>query len=215
MTRRTIVAGVALLVTLDAVAIAFVIASSRKGSAAAGAGSPEAAIRETVDEAFAVLRDKALAGKARRRERIAALRKIADRTFDWAEMARGSLGVSWRGANPQKRTRFVEVFKDVLAAKYMDDIDRFQGTESVTVDGSTHEGDEAIVNTTLVTASRERVPIDYQMRDESGRWRIIDISIENVSLVNHFRKTFSNALNNMSMEQLTDHLKKQLPPEVR
>jgi phospholipid transport system substrate-binding protein len=207
MTKRSmgVVAVVAALLAFDAAARA----------AAPEEGSAQESVQKTVDEAFAVLRDKSLAGKDRRHDRIAALRKIADRTFDWSEMARGSLGVGWRGAEPQKRTRFVEVFKDVLAAQYMDDIDHFQGTEKVTVDGQKKEGDDTVVNTTLLTSSREQVPIDYRMRTEDGRWRIVDISIENVSLVNHFRKTFSNALTNMSLDQLIEHLKKQLPPDAR
>ena len=68
-----------------------------------------------------------------------------------------------------------------------------------------------VVHTTLITASREHVAIDYRLREESGRWMIVDISIENVSLVNHFRKTFSSALANMTIDQLIDRLEKQLP----
>ena len=55
-------------------------------------------------------------------------------------MARSSLGSSGAAWMHQQRGRFVDVFKDILAAQYMDDIDRFQGTETVTVDGSTPEG---------------------------------------------------------------------------
>ena len=49
------------------------------------------------------------------------------------------------------------------------------------------------------------------MRSQSGTWKVVDISIEGVSLVNHFRKTFSNALANMCLDQLIDRLKRQLP----
>jgi phospholipid transport system substrate-binding protein len=94
----------------------------------------------------------------------------------------------------------------------MDDIDKFEGTEKVTVDGSAREGDATVVKTTLITASREHVPIDYRLHEESGRWMIVDITIESVSLVNHFRKTFSSALANMTVDQLIDRLEKQLPP---
>ena len=183
--------------------------------AARGAEPAEVVIRQTVDEAFAVLRDKSLVGKERRGQRIAALRKIADRTFDWSSMARSSLGAAWRSLDPSRRTQFVDVFKDVLAAQYIDDIDRFQGSEVVRVDGSAREGDETVVRTTLVTASRERVPIDYRMRSDAGRWQVVDLSIEGVSLVNHFRKTFAAALANMTVPELIDRLKRQLPPTVR
>jgi phospholipid transport system substrate-binding protein len=64
-----------------------------------------------------------------------------------------------------------------------------------------------------VTASRERVPIDYRMRVRDGRWSVVDLSIEGVSIVNHFRKTFSAALANMTIDELIDHLKRQLPAQ--
>jgi ABC-type transporter MlaC component/outer membrane protein TolC len=198
------------------------LAADRADGAGAGAavsgGEGEGAqgtIRKTVADAFAVLKDPALAKHDKRHQRIAALRQIADRVFDWSEMARGSLGAQWRTLPPAERNKFVEVFKDVLAAQYIDDIDRFQGTEKVTVDGSTREGEDDTVKTTLITASRDRVPIDYRMRREKGDWRVVDISIEGVSLVNHFRKTFSNALANMTVEQLIERLKEQLPPAVK
>lgn len=171
----------------------------------------EATIRRTVDEAFAVLKDPALAKRGRRDDRIAALKEIADRVFDWSEMARGSLGVQWRHLATADRTRFVDVFKRVLAAQYIDDIDRFEGTEKVTVDGSSPQGSDLTVKTTLITASHDHVPMDYGMRQEAGQWRVVDISIEGVSLVNHFRKTFSDALANMSVQQLIDRLQQQLP----
>jgi phospholipid transport system substrate-binding protein len=179
-------------------------------AATAGAGTPqEAIIKKTIDAAFAVLKDKALAGREKRPRRIAALRAVADRTFNWSEMARGSLGAQWRGLNAAQRGRFVDVFKEVLAARYMDDIDRFQGTETVTVDGSAAQGDEVVVRTTLVTGSRERVPIDYRMRAQQDTWMVVDINIEGVSLVNHFRKTFAGALANMTVDQLIDRLEGQ------
>ncbi len=171
----------------------------------------EAAIKKTIDAAFAVLKDKTLAGREKRTQRLSALRAVADRTFNWAEMARSSLGAQWRSLDAQQRSRFVEVFKEVLATRYMDDIDRFQGTETVSVDGSAQQDEEVVVQTTLVTGSRERVPIDYRMRAQQGSWMVVDITIEGVSLVNHFRKTFAGALANMTIDQLIDRLKGQRP----
>jgi phospholipid transport system substrate-binding protein len=197
-------------VTVVAVAVVFAAMPGRAAEPTTGA---EGVVRKTVDEAFAVLKDKSLAGRDRRAQRIAALRRIADRTFDWSEIARSSIGSEWRTMSAQQRSRFVEVFKDILAAQYMDDIDRFQGTETVTVDGSTAEGDDTVVKTTLTTSSRERVPIDYRMRSERGDWKVVDLSIEGVSLVNHFRKTFSSGLANMTVDQLIERLKRQLPKQ--
>jgi phospholipid transport system substrate-binding protein len=196
-----------------AAVVAIVILTGAAGAApAANDDEAQAVIRKTVDDAFAVLKDKALARPGRRADRIAALRRVADRVFDWAEMARSSLGVHWRSLDERKRAQFAEVFKDVLAGEYTDDIDKFQGSETVTVTGSSADGDQVVVKTTLTTASRERVPIDYRMRKQRAEWKVIDVSIEGVSLVNHFRQTFSNALANMTVDQLITRLEGQLPP---
>jgi phospholipid transport system substrate-binding protein len=196
-----------------------VLAALKVARASEGAvgqeGEPQAVIRKTVDDAFAVLKDKSLASPRMRPKRIAALRTIADRIFDWAEMAKSSLGVQWRSLHAADRTRFVEVFKDLLAAQYIDDIDRFQGTEKVTVDSADHEGEDANVHTTLITAGHDHVPIDYRMRNQQSRWTVVDISIEGVSMVNHFRSTFSSALVNMSADQLIEKLRQQLPENLR
>ena len=199
MRARSRVAGVVLL------------ALASTAAAAGPASVPEELVRTTVDGAFAVLKDKSLAGRERRAQRIASLRQVADRAFDWAEMARSSLGVKWRTLDGAQRTRFVDVFKDVLASQYLDDIDRFRGTETVTVDGSTAQGEEIVVRTTLVTAGHDRVPIEYRMRQQNGHWLAVDLSIEGVSLVNHFRRTFSDALANMTIAQLIERLQAQLP----
>jgi len=174
--------------------------------AAAAEAGPDEVMRQNVDAAFAVLKDKSLAGKEQRPNRIAALRRIADRVFDWPEMARSSLGVRWRSLNAQQRSQFVDVFKDVLAARYMDDIDRFQGSETIVVEGTVRQGEDTLVHTTLVTASRDRVPIDYLMRLEEAQWKVVDLSI-----VNHFRRTFAAALANMTIDQLIEKLRRQLP----
>jgi phospholipid transport system substrate-binding protein len=187
------------------------MAATRSLMAAPADAAPESLIRATITDAFAVLKDKALAGKEQRPRRIEALRRIADRTFDWSEMARSSLGVAWRSLDEGQRISFVDVFKNVLAAQYMEDIDRFQGSETISVDAAAPEGDDRIVRTTLVTAGRERVPIDYRMRVRAGHWMVVDISIEGVSLVNHFRKTFSRALANMTPAALIERLRQQLP----
>ena len=206
MTRRAAVVTLVVLSTAAAL---------HTRSPAALPVSAEEVMRKNVESAFAVLRDKALAGQANRPQRIAALRRVADRAFDWSEMARSSLGAPWRTLDSTRRARFVEVFKDVLAAQYMDDIDRFQGTETVTIDGSAAQGEEVLVRSTLISASRDRIPIDYLLRSEQGQWMVVDLSIERVSLVNHFRKTFTAALANMSIDQLIERLQQQLPRSLR
>lgn len=169
---------------------------------------PKPVVEKTVQDALKILRDEKL--KTDRKQRIAKLREVADRTFDWEAMAKSSLGAPWRTLNDAQRRDFVEVFKELLAQRYMDDIDRFQGSEELTVGNADQQGDLAVVKTTLLTVSREQVPIDYTLRLENGKWRAQDISIEGISLVNHYRKTFARFLANRTFDQLLQQLKTKL-----
>lgn len=170
--------------------------------------TPQQEIQSLVDEAFAILRDPAL--KKNIQERMQKLRVAVDKVFDWEAMARSSLGHHWRKIDEAQRKEFVTVFKDLLARQYMDDIDRFQGTEKVTITGVTERGELRQVKSVLITASKENVPIDYTMHVAGGRWQVVDVSIEGVSLVNHYRNTFNRFLVNGDFATLLERLKRKL-----
>jgi phospholipid transport system substrate-binding protein len=165
-------------------------------------------IAKTVDQAFAILRDASLKRDAKLRMRK--LREVVDRVFDWGAMAQSSLGAPWRKLDEAQRAEFVAVFKELLAQRYMDDIDRFEGSEQVQIKGSDEQADFATVWTVLITSSRDQVPIDYTLHKTAAGWRVDDVSIERVSLVNHYRKSFARFLTNKSFAELMQQLKRKL-----
>lgn len=175
----------------------------------ARAQSARDVVKRTVDQVFAVLRATEGDSAQMRAERLEKLRAIADDVFDWEEMARRSLGVHWRSATESQRQRYLSVFRDLLAEQYIDDMDKFRGTETVNIHGQQPAGDTTVVRSTLITHSREKVPINYYMTRKNGRWRIHDISIEGVSLVNHYRKSFSRFLVNRDLDALLERLEAQ------
>lgn len=177
-------------------------------SAALGlTADPAVVIQTAVDEAFAILRDPALKKPEKRGERLAKLRVVADRVFDWTAMAQSSLGAAYRSINDAQRAEFLALFKDLIAKDYRDDLDRFMGDERVHVKSVEPRDQLRLVKTILVTHSRDQVPIDYLMHEQGSVWRAIDFSVEGVSLVNHYRKSFSRYLASHSFEELLARLR--------
>jgi len=176
---------------------------------------PKRVVDKTVTAAFAVLRDPHFRTDAK--QRLRELRAVTDRAFDWEAMARSSLGAPWRDLNALQRTEFVTVFKELLARRYMSDIDRFEGSEEMKVTDSEQQAELSTVKTVLITSSRQQIPIDYTMRKAGPEWRVEDVTIEGISLVNHYRKTFAQYLSNKSFDQLMTQLKRKLggPDESR
>ncbi|MDH5674567.1 MAG: ABC transporter substrate-binding protein [Myxococcales bacterium] len=169
---------------------------------AAQAKQPRTLVEEAVDRALTVLRDPSLQAPDKRHERFERVRAAVASLFDWREMARRSLGVHWRSIDDAQRARFVELFEQLLADRYMEELNRFRGNERVLVHDAHQEGEVYRVETTVVTHSRERVPIHYFLHKSGDSYRIHDFSIEGVSLVNHYRKSFSRFLVNRSFDEL-------------
>ena len=121
---------------------------SRAGAAltAGEAGARGRSFRKTVDDAFAVLRGQ-VAGR-RGEAHASASRRCA------RSPTRPSTGPRWRAAawarmarpGPEKRDALRGGVQGRAGGQYMDDIDRFQGTEIVTVDGSAREGEDVVVH---------------------------------------------------------------------
>lgn len=165
-------------------------------------------IHQMVDQAFAVLRDREL--KTQPAVRVKKLREITDEAMDWDAMAKSSLGYHWQALAETERADFVSIFKELLARQYRDDVDRFRGTESVAFGQDEHKGDLITVKTTLTTASGEKVPINYTLHQVGNRWLVEDLSIEGVSMTNHYRKTFDRFLVNQPFAGLIGRLKQKL-----
>ncbi|MEY4549056.1 MAG: hypothetical protein RL685_5251 [Pseudomonadota bacterium] len=187
---------------------ALLVTAGRRAAAEPAVASPAERIRGLVDEAFAILRDPTLAGD--RPARMAQLRAAADKVFDWVAMAQSSLGHHWRKLDAAQRSRFVEVFKELLARQYMDDLDRFRGTEQVQIVGTLKKEELRVVQTILVTDSRERVPMDYTLYFADQRWLVNDLSVEGISLVLHYRQSFDRFLVNRSFAELMQQLERRL-----
>lgn len=175
-------------------------------SAEPGKETPKALIQATVDKALAVLRDPTLQGADKRKQRFERVRDVVNGVFDWEDMARRSLGVHWRSIDETQRARFVELLKQLLADRYMEDINRFQGDEKVIVADMHQEGDVYRVDTTIITHSREKVPISYFLHAAGDGYRVHDFSVEGISLVNHYRKSFGRFLVNRPFSELLDKL---------
>jgi phospholipid transport system substrate-binding protein len=170
-------------------------------------GDPALLIRSAVDEALVVLRDPRLKKPEKRGERLAKLRTIADRIFDWGAMAQSSLGATYRTINDAQRAEFVALFKDLIAKDYRDDLDRFMGDEKVLVKGVEVRDELRLVRTVLITHSRDQIPLDYLMHQEGQTWRAVDFSVEGVNLVNHYRKSFARFLDSHSFDELLARLR--------
>ena len=63
------------------------------------------------------------------------------------------------------------------------------------------------VKTAIVGGENTGALVDYRMREDKGRWKIIDVVIEGISLVANFRDQFRDVIARSGPEGLLEKLR--------
>jgi phospholipid transport system substrate-binding protein len=174
--------------------------------ATADAGVPTDQVRGTVDQVLAVLQDPSLKPESSQKERRDRLRQVIFARFDFAEMARRSLGPEWRRRSPAEQQEFVNLFTGLLQENYIGTIESYNG-DKVIYNRELQDQDNAEVQTTLTTRSEAAYSINYRLRLVGKDWKVYDVVIENISLVNNYRSQFSRVISRSSYEELVRTMK--------
>ena len=170
------------------------------------AGDPTDQIRGAIDRGTAILKRPDLKAKEKREERREALRKELFPSFHFEEMAKRSLGVHWKDRTPREREEFTRLFRDLLENAYAAKIEGYKG-ERILYRKESVDPPYAEVNTVIVTLQGDEITVDYRVLKDVARWRIYDIVIEGVSLVNNYRSQFGGILQKSPYTELVRRLK--------
>ena len=170
------------------------------------AGEATEAMRGTIDEVLRILADKALKQPAKANDRRQLLEKVVGERFDYEEMSRRSLGASWGNLSDKEKQEFVALFQTLLVNTYADKIESYTG-DGVQFLNERNEKEYAEVRTKVLTGKTE-IPLDYRLLNKGSGWRVYDVVVDGVSLVNNYRGQFSKILRNGSYADLVDQLRK-------
>ena len=178
-------------------------------SSIAWADGPITEIKYAVDEAIKVLSDPQFRGESKDEDRREHLRRIIFPHFDFREMAKRSLAVHWRRRTPEEQEEFVQIFRDLLEKAYGDRIESYSN-EKFIYTGEKIEERYAEVNSKVITSKGEEFRIDYRFHRTGNDWRIYDVVVEEISMVNNYRSQFNRVISNSSYENLVSKMRKKL-----
>jgi phospholipid transport system substrate-binding protein len=174
--------------------------------ATAPASAP-AVIDALAGDILAVLRDPSIEKEARRQK----VRDLASQKIDFDTLSRLTLGQHWRTLTEDQRTLFVREFKLHLAATYGNTTDKYTD-EEIKPNGDRQEsnGDWTVQTRILGTregARKEVAKVDYRLRKTGPDWKIIDVTIDGVSLMANFRSQFQDIMANGGFNALIKALR--------
>ncbi len=163
------------------------------------------AIKGTINEVIRILSDQGLKKPERATERRKLLEKVVGDRFSYDEMAKRTLAAQWQKLAEKERTEFVNLFMKLLTNSYADKVEGYSG-EQVHYLNERVEGDYAEVRTKAVSGKTE-IPLDYRMLNKSGDWRVYDVVVDGVSLVNNYRGQFAKIIRTSGYDDLVKQLK--------
>ena len=169
------------------------------------ASAPGEQVKATIDQVMEVLRDPKFQGTSKKTERREKLRQIILPRFDFGEMAKRALGSNWN-RYPEKQQEFVTAFKQLLEETYADQIEAANGDKVVYLNERTDK-DYSEVETKVISAKGDETPMTYKLLPVNSDWKVYDIVVENISIVNNYRSQFNRVLSNASMDELIKRIK--------
>ncbi|MGO9612130.1 MAG: phospholipid-binding protein MlaC [Dissulfurispiraceae bacterium] len=170
------------------------------------AGEPTNQVKGSVDKVIDVLKDKELKKPSKAEQRRAAIREVVGERFDFEEMSKRTLALNWQKRTAEERTEFVSLFSDLLERSYINKIESYTDEKIIYGDESV-DADYATVKSKIITKRNVDVPIEYKLIKKGAQWKVYDVVIEGVSLVNNYRNQFNMIIRTKSYQELVNRLK--------
>ena len=173
----------------------------------ASAGEPMAQLSASINEFVTIMSNTSVA-ELRATGLPEKARQLVFNRFDFAEMTKRSLGPHWKALNQAEQREFVDAFTQRLLIAYGKTV-RATGDEKVQFGREVRDGEEARVETKVLSPNGDETPIDYRLHDVNGQWKVYDVSIDNVSIVNNYRAQFERVIAKSSVQDLLRRMKSQ------
>lgn len=177
---------------------------------AAGAPvAPDVLARSVTDEVLAAIRsDKAIQAGDQKKARELIENKIAPH-FNFAGMAQLALGKNWSSANPEQRKALVGEFRALLVQTYTASLLLYkdQKIEYRPLKLAADDTDVLVRSLVRQSGGGEPVQVDYGMEKTDTGWKVYNVKIGGISLVESYRGTFNTEIQKNGIDGLIKTLR--------
>lgn len=193
-------------------ALAFLLAASslpRVGAAENFENGAKRFVESLADEALKSLTIK----EKPRPERVVKFRKLLHEYFAHKTIAAWVLGRYWRKATRDQKKEYFTLFEELLVETYVDRFARYPGA-SLEVSKALGSGGRDVVVSSMLNRSDGQPPVkvDWRIRAREGKFKIIDLIVEGLSMGQTQRSEFASVIrqNGGTVEGLLGELRKKI-----
>ena len=168
--------------------------------------SPDALIQRLSQEVMAAIRsDKTL--QSGETARIMALvdSKIMP-NVDFRRMTASAVGPTWRQATPEQQKRLQDEFKTLLVRTYSGALEQVNDQVISVKPQRAAATDTEVVVRTEVRGRGDPIQLDYRMEKTAGGWKIYNLNVLGVWLVETYRSQFAQEISAKGVDGLISTL---------
>jgi phospholipid transport system substrate-binding protein len=113
---------------------------------------------------------------------------------DFQRMTASAVGRYWRQATPDQQQRLQEEFKILLVRTYAGALAQVQDQTVELKPMRAAPNDKEVIVRTEIRGRGDPVQLDYRMEQTAAGWKIYDVNVVGVWLVENYRNSFSTEI---------------------
>ena len=128
--------------------------------------------------------------------------------LDLKSISQMVLGVYWKKATEQEKQDFMEAFTDLTTKTWTDRFGLYEG-QDIVFQGTRNAPQKNQIYVDSKINNDPPIEVIWRLRQKDGTYKIVDIVVEDVSMVMSYRNEYTSVLqqNNGSVQTLIDLLK--------
>ena len=127
--------------------------------------------------------------------------------FDFERMTALAVGRSWREATPEQQKQLMAEFRQLLVRTYSGALSSVKDQQiRVKPMRNAATDTEVTVRSEVVSSKGDPIQIDYRLEKTAGGWRIYNLNVLGVWLVETYRNQFSQEITNKGIDGLIKSL---------
>jgi len=168
---------------------------------------PDALAKSVTDEVLTVLRSDKDIQAGNTKKVVDLVEKKVLPHFAFARMTRLAVGPNWRQASPDQQALLVNEFRALLVQTYAATFAAYRNQSIEYRPLRMQPGDTEVVVKSLINQTGGKpVTVDYKMEKTPDGWKVYDVVVADLSLVQNYRGTFETEVRKGGIDGLVKAL---------
>lgn len=125
---------------------------------------------------------------------------------NFQRMTASAVGRYWRQATPEQQKRLQDEFKTLLVRTYAGALTQVKDQTVQLKPTRAAAEDSDVVVRTEIKGKGEAIQLDYRLEKDGGQWKIYDVNVLGVWLVQQYRSSFATEIGGSGIDGLITKL---------